>query len=149
MSTADSWFARTFPVPAPTWVAPAVSLALIVGASGRAQDYLTRSAPLAEEGRGVDVAGFTVWGSLFLALAAAAVAGLAVLWTFHSRWTVLLSHAFGVALHLAYVLALLQGIPGSGRGVGLVLPPLAAGCVHLVCVGLYVGPRPRKVKAPR
>lgn len=147
MTGGPGWIARTFPVPAPAWVAPAISLALVVGAAGRAQDYLTRSVPTGVERVGVEVAGFTAWGALFAGVSVLVTIGVVLVLGAHSRWTVLLGHVLGVAVHLSYVLALVPGVPGSGRGVGVVLPPLAAGLVHLVCVGLYVGPRPRRVRS--
>ncbi|MCZ2837130.1 hypothetical protein [Modestobacter sp. VKM Ac-2985] len=145
-----SWFARTFPVPAPSWVAPGLTLSLVIGAAGRAQDYLTRSVSSDGITRGVEVAGFAVWGGLFAALAIASVLGVVALnAVVHSRWPVLISHVFGAGVHVSYVLALADAVGGSGRGLGVVMPPLAAAAIHLVCVGLYVGPRPRKVKPPR
>lgn len=148
-SPPPGWFARTFPVPAPSWVAPAITLALALGATGRAEDLLTRTVPVGPAGTGVDVAGLHVWGLLWLGLAVGLVVGLAVLRLLHSRWTVLLAHAFGVGLHLSYVLALLPLAFAAGRGLGIVGPAVAAGLVHLISVGLYVGPRPRRARPPQ
>lgn len=144
-----SWFARTFPVPAPSWVAPAISVALAIGAAGRAEDLLTRTAAVGVKGTGVDVAGLHVWGGLWLGLAATLLAGVVLIHLAHNRWPVLLAHAYGVALHVSYVLALLPLAFAAGRGLGIVGPAVAAGLVHLISVGLYIGPRPRPPRGGR
>jgi hypothetical protein len=144
------WFARHFPVPEPGWVAPAIAGALVIGSAGRAQDYLTRT----QDGgsaltRGVEVAGYHVWGWLFAACAITVLLGLVIEQTRRNRWTVLLAHCYGAGLHVSYVSVLAQEIAGSGRGIGVVLPPAAAALTHLVCIGLFAGPRVRVPGAGR
>ena len=139
------WFARHFPVPEPGWVAPAIAMALIIGSAGRAQDYLTRheTGPGNPLTRGVEVAGYEVWGVLFAACAIAVLVGLLVEQLRRNRWPVLVAHCYGAGLHVTYVWVLVQEVDGSGRGVGVIMPPLAAALTHIVCIGLFAGPRVR------